>query len=78
MGNKSLNLDWKHYNFSVFFHVAWQKYSLEVYDYKKNWVAEPLSAKGEEGLKFDSFEEAIDHLRKYGYHNVGRFLGGDV
>lgn len=59
--------EYKQYHFEIFYHVGRECYGIEVYDYKKDWLAEST-------LGFNSFDESYSYLAKYGFHNTGRFI----
>jgi hypothetical protein len=60
-------LYWKQYHFEIGFHHGLKKFYVEVFNCKKNKLEE-------ERYDFTSLDEAHGFLRKFGYHNTGRFL----
>ena len=55
------------YNFEVCYHHGGNYWMVEVYNYKANF----LQARW---YDFKTFEDAIEALRLFGYHNTARFM----
>jgi hypothetical protein len=73
--NGPCKFEWRNYSIEIFFHHGRQKFGFEIYDNKLDWLHAPMAS--DPDAFFDTIDQLVDHLRKFGYHNVSRFLLGD-